>query len=376
MSQGFFTADFLFNIEKKAKIINERSFLERMSAEDMWAMSVLKPAPIEGLSERVTWVIDSSSIEQLTPADGGENGGALTSEEMSTVTTEYFPAHHGRQFKMSKIKFMNLVQAGINPLAIWARRMGAYGAYVPQRLASMLILNGANINSYDNVSFFNAAHPVHPLIASLGTYANLFTGSASGSYPGALPIDDSVTLDVAFKNLIKGISYIEGAIPAANGAGDPRMLHVEKILYPPQLLRRITQLTEFAYYAQGAAGGAGAADGVDKIIKKFQLAPPQKVTEFDGNRSYQIMNANGTRSTVTGSDTTYYMVAREAGESELGALRLNTRLPFGMQTYSGDNGTEGVDAVLGLSNDVIYNYQGWTAANPGEPAYLHQFNST
>lgn len=375
MAQGFFTADFLFSIEKQAKIINERSFLERLTAADMWAMDVLRPAPIEGKSERVTWVIDSSSIEQMTPADGGENGGALTSEVMSTVTTEYFPAHFGRMFKMSKVKFMNLLQAGINPLAIWAKRMGAYGAYVPQRLAAMFILNGENITSYDNVTFFSASHPVHPLIASLGTYANLFTGASSGSYPGALPIDDSVTLDVALQNLVKGISYIEGAIPAPNGAGDPKMLHVEKILYPPQLARRVAQLTEAEFIAQTASSGAGSAD-IRPIMKKFQLAPSQKVVEFDGNRSYKVMGSNGTKSTVTGSDTTYYMVAREAGESELGAARLNTRIPFGMQTYSGDSGVEGVDAVLGRSNDIEYHYQGWTAVNPGEPAYLHKFKST
>jgi hypothetical protein len=378
MSQGIFTADFLFSIEKKAVIINERSFLERMSADDMWAMDgVLKPAPFEGKSERVTWVIDSSSIEQMTPANGGEDGGALTSEEMATVTTEYFPAHFGRQFKMGKLKFMNFVQAGINPLAIWSARMGRYGAYMPQRLAAMFILSGETVIGYDGVAFFSASHPVHPLIASQGTYANLFTGAASGSYPGALPIDDSVTLDQAFINLVKGISYIEGAIPAPNGAGDPRMLHVEKILYPPQLQRRVTQLTEMSFYASASAGGAGSADGVKNIWKKFQLAKSQKAVEFDGNRSYSVMNANGTKSTVSGSDTSYYMLAREAGESELGAARLNTRLPFGMQTYSGESGgVEGIDAVLGRSNDIEYHYQGWTAVNPGEPAYLHKFKST
>lgn len=375
MSNGIFTADFLFSVEKRMRNIKELSFTERMTQDDIWYPSLVKPFPIAGKSERFNWLIDTASIEQLTPNDGGEAGGSLSFDDFSTITTEYFPAHFGRATKISKIKLMNMMQAGLDPLGQWSRSVGAYGAYVPQRQLAMTILSGESIVGYDGVNFFSAAHPVHPLIPALGTYANLFTGAAAGSYPGALPIDGSVTLDVALANLVKGLAYIEGAIPAPNGAGDPRMLTVEKVLYPPQMAGRIAQLMESETIAQAASGGAGSAD-VRPVLKKFQLAEPQKVKEFDGNRSYQF-GPPGFQTTVTGSDTTWYVVAREATSEELGAFLWNVRVPFGMQTYTGDGGNlDAADAVLGRSNDVEYHYQGWMAINVGHPYTVFKFKAT
>jgi hypothetical protein len=377
MSLGLFTADFLFSLEKDMRVINDQSFLERLTEDDIWYTDLLKVFPMKGKSERFNWLIDTSSIERLSPNDGGEAGGNLTFDELSTVTQEYFPAHFGRATKISKIKLMNMMQAGLNPLNAWAKGVARYGAYVPQRELAITILNGENTLGYDGVNFFSTSHPVHPLIPGLGTYANLFTGASSGSYPGACPIDDSVTIDTALVNLVKVLAYIEGAIAAPNGAGDPRNLHVYKVLYPPQLQRRIQQLLDPSLFIpQQSTGGAGSAL-VKEVLKKFELAEPQKVKEFDGNRSYTFMGPNGLNSTVTGSDTTWYVIAREASATELGAFLLNERLPFTMQTYSGESGgVEGIDAVLGRSNDLEYHYQGWLAVNPGHPYTVFKVKST
>ncbi len=51
-------------------------------------------------------------------------------------------------------------------------------------------------------------------------------------------------------------------------------------------------------------------------------------------------------------------------------------MPFGLQTYTGDNGVDGVDAVLGRSNDLEYHYQGWLAVNVGHPYLIFKFKST
>lgn len=375
MSSGIFTADFLFSLEKRIRIIQEKSFAQRLTAEDIWYTKLMKAFPMQGKSERFNWLIDTASIEQLTPNDGGEAGGTLSFDELATVTTEYFPAHFGRATKMGKLKLMNMMQAGLDPLGTWAASVAAYGAYVPQRVLAQTILNGENITGYDGVNFFSASHPVHPLIPALGTYANLFTGGASGSYPGALPIDNSVTVDVALNNLVKGLAYVEGAIPAPNGAGDPRMLHVEGVFYPPQMQGRVSQLMQAETIAQAASGGAGSAD-VRAVLKKFQLAEPTKVKEFDGNRSYTI-GSPGFKTTVTGSDTTWYVVAREAASEELGAFLWNVRVPFGMQMYTGDGGNlDAADAVLGRSNDIEYHYQGWMAVNVGHPYTIFKFKAS
>jgi hypothetical protein len=376
MSQGVFTADFLFSVEKRMRNINEFSYAKMLLAENIWWPRVLRPSPIESKSERVNWLLETASIEQLSPNDGGENGGSINFDELSTITTEYFPAYHARGYKVGKLKLLNMMNAGLDPAAKWASNIGTYGAYYPQRLAAIAILNGGNVIAYDGVDYFSASHPVHPLITGFGTYANLFTGSASGSYPGALPIDDTQSLSVAFTNLNKGLAYIEGAIPMPNGAGDPRMLEPAYVLYPPRMKAQVTQLFDAEFIAQ-AVGSAGGSGDIKGVLKKWRMLEPVEVKEFDGNRSYTIPNpATGGTTTVTGSNTTWYVVAKEAADTQLGALLHTLRMPFTLHTYTGDGGTAGVDAVLGRSQDLEWHYDGWQAVNYGHPYALYQFNAT
>lgn len=378
MAEGAFTADFLFSLEKRIRIMNVLGYTKMLSSENIWYPKLLKTLPLTGKSERVNWLLETASIEQLTANDGGESGGNLNFDELATVTTEYFPAYHARGYKIGKLKWLNLLGGGIDPVAKWAKAVGAYGAYYPQRLLAQVILNGDNITGYDGVSFFNKSHPVHPLITALGTYANDFTGAAVGTYPGALPIDDSVSLDTAFINLSKALAYITGFIPQPNGAGDPRFLEPAFILHPPRMLAQVTQLLDAEFIAKtaGSSATAGGSSDVRAVWKKYRLAEPVQVKEFDGNRSYTFMGPAGTPVTVTGNDTTYYIACREAQEEELGAFLENRRMPFSLHTYTGEGGSEGVDAVLGRSQDLEYHYDGWTAVNPGHPYTFFRFKGS
>jgi hypothetical protein len=374
MGSGITSADFLFNVEKEMVILNELGYLRML--ENLWYPRLLRVRPMEGKSERLIWLLSTASIEQTSPADGGEDGGNISFDELATIMTEYFPAEFKKGFRINKIKYLNMRRAGIDPATRWATDIGTYGAYLPQRLLALAILQGGTTIGYDGVSFFNKLHPVHPLIPSIGSFANDFTGASSGGYPGALPIDDTVSIDTALTNLGIALSYIAGAVPQPNGQGDPRNLEPLFLLYPPRMTARVNELFDANFIPQVAASGAGSGD-IKGVWKKFRSADPIKVNEFDSHRSYNVMNpATGLPLTVSGSDTTFYIAAREAETTELGAFVETRRLPFQLHTYSGEAGTEGVDAVLGRSDDLEWHYKGWTSVNPGHPYTLFRFQGS
>jgi hypothetical protein len=373
MSQGIISADFTFNLEKRMRVLNEYGYMNMLASENIWYPKVLRDRPLDGKSERVFWLLSTASIEQLTPADGGENGGLLNFEQLATITQEMFPAYFGRGLKISKIKLLNMMKAGVDPAGKWARDIGTYGAYVPQRLCAQALLNGGAAASlaYDGLPFFSTAHLVHPLISALGTFANVFTGSSSGSYPGACPIDDTQTLDTAYINFSKILAYITAAIPQPNGAGDPRFLEPAFVLYPSRMKAQVVQLFDAEFIAKAASSGGGSSD-VRGLWKKFKMVEPVEAKELGAGTTYTIPNGLGGTTTVSGNDTTFYVVCKEANNTELGALVQNLRMPFTMHTYSGDQGAEGVDAVLGRSNDMEWHYDGWTAVNYGHPYAIFQ----
>lgn len=377
MSGGAFTADFLFSIEKRLRIIIEQGYMHMLDSENIWYPKLLRMSPLDGKSERVVWLLSTASIEQLTANDGGESLGSFNFDELATIMQEYFPAGHGRAYKIGKLKYLNFLKGGVDPLAKWVQDIATYGAYYPQRLLAQVILNGANVIGYDGVPFWSQVHPNHPLIPALGVYANTFTGAPAGVYPGALPIDDSVTADVAMTNLTKGLSYIAGAVLQPNGAGDPRLLEPVFLLHPPRMQGRVNQLMDAAFLAQAAVTGGGAAD-VKPILRKYNLMEPVEAKELGSAISYTFMGPAGTPVTVTGDDKTYYIVCREASETQLGAFLFNVRMPFSMTFYTGDgaSGADGVDAVLGRSEDLEYHYKGWMAVNAGHPYAIFQFKGS
>lgn len=380
MAVGALTPTFLFEIERRLRNIEEFEFARMLTSRVIWWNKVVRVSDIAGKSERVTWFLSSANIRQVTPADGSFiNSGDITFEQLVTQTVEYFPALHTDGFKLSKFEVMALDGTGLDQLQTIMQGWGALSAYYPQRLTAQILLNGAATDgsavSYDGQPYFSSAfnsgaggHPVNPYFTGYGTYSNLLTSSASGAYPGACPIDDSQTFDTAVENLAKVAAYIQ-ATTMPNGQ-DPRMLSLMHIIHPPRMTLRVQQITDGKFYAAGATGGAGTQDMAGGIGRLFNVGSgwPLEAQELSAGRTYTFKAANGATKSVTGSDTTYYIVTTENNSSTLGGLLLTQFEAFKTTFYSGESGpSAGLDAILDRSNQLEYHHQGVLAANYGHP---------
>jgi len=393
MSVGALTPSFLFEIERRLRNIEEFEFARMLTSRVIWWNKVTKVSNIAGKSERVTWFLSSANIRQVTPADGSFiNAGDITFEQLVTQTAEYFPALHTDGFQIAKREVMALDGTGLDALQTIMSGWGALSAYYPQRLMAQIILNGAatdgSANAYDATPYFLNytttstfptvnGHPVNPYFPGYGGYANWFTGSSSGNYPGALPIDDGQTFDTAVTNLAKIVSYIAG-ISMPNGQ-DPRMLQAAHILHPPRMKLRVQQLTNAKFYGATASSGAGTQDMADGVRTIFDVGAGWmlEAQELAAARTYTFKAANGSTKTVSGSDTTFYIITTENLTSQLGGLLLTMFEPFKTTFYSGDSGpSAGLDAILDRSNVLEYHHQGVMAANYGHPYGLFKCSPT
>ena len=382
------TPSFVMEYERNMRAITEQEYARRLLAKNTWWNKVMRPMPIEGRTERVTWILNTAMIESVGPTGSGD----ITFEDMVTQTVEYPTFRHGKGIKVHRDQIEDLDGKGLNFLAEWSSQIGNEIAYYPQRLAAQLILNGANTdntaNAYDTVPFFADnttrsiggvnvhGHPYNPFRPALGGYQNWLHGAASGSYIGAQAIDDSVSPDVALVNLAKVYAFVQG-FKMPNGV-DPRFLTPEFILAPPRMAPRLRQLTDAKFLAQAASGGAGSAD-VKALIEGWGLGTPVIAQELGANFSYTfnspyVVQSGATAGqttfiseTVSGSDTTWYLVCSEMRTTQLGGLLLVQRKPFKVNYYTGDTGGTAMSAELDRTNEFEYHVQGRVSAQFGHP---------
>lgn len=377
MSIGI-TPSFVFQYERRMRAITESEYVRRLAGDSIWWNRMLRTVPIEGRTERMTWFLDTATIEPAGP----DYNGTMTFEDMVTQTAEFPTFHHNKGIEISVDELKDLDGTGLNQLAKWSENIGNETAYYPQVLATQLMLNGSatdgTANAYDGVPFFTAAgtanpHYVNPFNTAAGSYYNDLTSAASGLYPGAVPIDESVTTDVALANLNKVVAYI-ASVKMPNGR-DPRFLKPMMVLAPPKLMPRLAQLTDAKFLAAAATGGAASADvvayigrlGLGQIVRCDEFASTQT---YVGKQPYIGSGGNVTwknTATLTGSDTTYYVVCQELQTTQLGGLLLVQREPFKVNYYTGDGGGTGMDAILQRAKMVQYQVDGRLSAQYGHP---------
>lgn len=340
------TPSFLFDLESNMRVITSQEY-ERLTSK-LWWNRVCKLGPPSGAKkERVSWLLDTARIQRTG------KGGNVEFEDIVATTTEIEHTNAAAGLKIKKEQFEDVDGNGIDYASHWSRQMGAYAAYWPQKMLSQQIL--ANGNTYDGVTFFNQSHPVNPFNPAAGTFSNIFTGASAGIYPGALPIDTSVSVDQAVANIAKAIAYV-ASIKMPNGE-DPRFLRLADIIVPPALVARAQQITNAKFIAQLAAAGAAGSGDVEAVIRNFGLGNPIEATELG--------------SAFGGSDTTYYLAMEEITTNQLGAFSYIQREPFSVLYYGPQN-----DAQLARIREYQWLTEGRNSILNGHPYLLFKVQAT
>jgi phage major head subunit gpT-like protein len=315
----------------------------------LWWKKVAKEMPSGAKKERINWLLDTAMIRRTG------RGGNVEFDDLVALTTEVENLNAAAGLKVKKEQFEDLDGNGIDLASNWSRSMGAYAAYWPQKCVAQAIL--ANPVTYDGKNFFATDHPVNPYLGSAGaTFQNVFTGAASGIYPGALPINSGsgATVEGAIANIAKAIAYV-AAIKMPNGE-DPRFLRLAHLFVPPALTARATQITNAQYIAQAATSGGGSGD-VAAVIRNFGLGQPVEVPELG--------------SAFGGSDSTYYLGMEDILTNELGAFCYVNRESFSVLYYGPQN-----DAQLARIREFQWTTEGRNVILPGHPYLLFRASAT
>ena len=332
---------FLVNVETRMEIIQENEFA-RLS-QNLWWDQVARKRNTNAAKDVIQWLLSTATIRDQ---DGGGN---ITFEDLVSNTTEITTSFSGAGLKLRKSQLQDSDGGGLKLAADWAAQMGAQMAYWPQKKVVHFLKNGhtaassGGYDSYDAVPYFSQSHPLNPYRTAAGTYSNLLTGAASGSYPGACPIDDSVTVDVALTNLSKIFSYV-ASIKMPNGE-DPRYLRPKAILCSPRMFPRAVQLTSAKTIAQAAATGGGGAD-VEALIKSLGFATPIMADELAGFES----------------DTTFFVLLESIVDTQLGGAVYTEREAFYMGTYG-----EQTESWLSRTQEFEWHIHGRNSITAGHP---------
>jgi phage major head subunit gpT-like protein len=331
----------LVTLETRMSLVTENEY-QRLS-QGVWWPTVTKVRSTGAGKEILSWLLSTAKIHDLG------KGGNLIFEDLVSQTTEIEPRFAGDGLKLTRAQFEDTDGQGLDLAAAWSGQIGAQMAYWPQELATSLLMHGHDISkvkAYDKKAFFATDHPVNPYRPGV-TFSNLFTGSPAGApnpHPGALPIDESVSVDIALQNLQKLVAYV-ASIKMPNGT-QPRRLRLKYLIVPPALLFRAVQLTQAKFIAQAAAGGGAAAGDVEALIASLGFALPIQADELAGFEN----------------DTTYFAVCEQITDTEIGGLIYVDREPFRINYYGPQT-----DAVLNRADDLEWHCKGRNAMAAGHP---------
>lgn len=349
---GQLTPSFLIDLQTRMRFISARDY-QRLTS-NLWWSQVAPETTMMGAKERMSWFIDTGTIEYVNKL-----GGEVNFEDVLVVSTEFEAKTATKGLRLNRNQLDDHDGNGVKLAEQWSSNVGAYAAYWPQKQVAAAIRNGsvAGNVTYDGKTFFASDHPLNPFDTGLGTFANDLTGAASGTFPGACPIDptNAATLDVAFGNLQKVFTYIR-SIKMPSGQ-DPRFLRPKAIMVPPALTKRAQELTNAKLVAAAAASGGGSQD-VEAVIRNWGIGQPIECDELGA-------------AFTNGSDTTYYVLVEQLGQGELGPLTYLNRDPF--QVIYNDHMT---DAQLARINELQWTIRGRNVVGYGHPYLLFRCKGT
>lgn len=324
--------NFILDLESRMRRIVSDAYdsLDRKT----WWREVCKVRQSSTGREIMFWLLDTARIEY-------EVEGNVQFEQLSAQRAEYEAEYAGRALRLLKSSFSDQDGNGVNSATEWARQIGAYAGYFPQKQAARVIKSGETFIGYDGVPLFSTSHPVDPFNAAAGVYSNLITTGVK--------LDDRHPLDEAFESLNVVKSAI-GNVPMPNGE-DPRHLVPRIWLAPPRMVQRLSTLLGAKFIGLGQ-NGSGSTD-VTGVVTSMGM--PAKVVE-----ATELGAAFG------GSDTDCYVVCEELGSEDLDALVWVEREGFEIQYYSGQDGGA-MSAELGRSRHLEWHVHGRNVMGAGHP---------
>lgn len=342
------TPSYLMDFESRMQRLTEQEYAR--FNQNLWWPKITKVRQSTSRRDVLTWLLSTATIR-----DQGK-GGNIAFEDLVAQYTEVESMYSGEGLKLRRAQLEDTDGDGLNLGAEWSTQIGFQMAYWPQKRVVDVLKNGGDplkYTGYDKLPFFAKAHPINPFNVGLGTYDNVFTGPAVGSYPGAVPIDEGVPLDVALANLSKIMGYI-ATIKMPNGE-DPRFLRPALILCPPRLFPRAVQLTGAKFLGMPVTGGGAATTDVEAIIKALGYAMPVMVDELAGYEN----------------DTTYFVACENIQSSELGAVIYTERESYKINYYSNID-----QAQLDRAQELEWHCIGRNVVSSGHPYLLFKCKAT
>ena len=378
----------LYDLESEMQAISEFEFARLAASDFLWWRKVAKLRPTSKKREIVTWLLSTAQIRQQpaspTAAPGANvltnasyDVGEVQYDDLAATYKEFdvLPATAG--LRMSRSQILDNDGNGYDFAGQWAADIGAKMAYWPQALVANLVINGSlsTNTTYDGVQFFadnvvnsGNGHPTNQFQLNLGGYCNWLHGASAGatsslaSYPGALPIDESVSIDVAYLNLQKAISYVK-SLKMPDGV-TPRALNVRGIICAPRLQLRATTLMNAEYISMSSSGGGGGTTDMRGIKTKWGLAEPIVAQELAG---VALPGGN------TPTDTAWFLLCEEITTTQLGSLVYVDREPFRIQYYTGEGGQ---NVNLARTNELEWICRGRNTAGFGHPYSIFRIDPT
>jgi hypothetical protein len=305
------TPSFMMDLESNMTFLQNESFVN-LSAR-LWYTRLAKIRKSLTKREILSWIISTAYLK-----DQGD-GGRIDYDSIMAAYTEVTNHNRGTGLKITKNELTDLDGNGLAAAAEWSTKMGQLFAYDPQLLVANLIKVGESTTGYDTKNFFATDHPVNPVVTNGVTYANLMTSTASGIYPGALPIG-TVPAATGLANLGKLYAYA-ASIAEPNGV-TPRLLKPVNIFSPPALMPAFAGILDSKFIAATAVSAtatlaaAGGTMDITGIQSMLGMAKPIQCDELG--------------SAFGGSDTDYYVSFAPMGmeSSQLGAIVYVEREPY------------------------------------------------
>ena len=344
---------FLFSLESNLRVAQVGAYDSLLNTKNRWVDKVARFLPTGAGKEIVSWLIESAGLDQSLDPSVEFKG--LSIQEMAFV-----PEFIKGAIEIQRSQLEDLDGRGVQVLQSWVKQIAAQAFWWPQKQTAKILAAGETGLAFDNVSFFNVAHPVTQLAgqAAFGTYANLFTGAPysvaatdanQSLYPGALNITSATAAQV-FTGLQGIFGYI-ASIKQADGI-TPRFLTPKYTLLPPNLYPIMSTTLNARFIAM-----SNGSQDITGNLNDLGFGQPLLANELTDGYSF-------------------YIVAEEAGADELGAIAYVEREPIAVRYFTGEGGGNMTDSFLSENDTVKYISRGRAVAGYGLPYKIFKVKAT